>query len=117
MGPGDEFARRCRGLVASMTREHGSEAVGQPPPAGNQPTAGGGWPTRNQRSKGGRGMRDAGSVIRVEGLVKRYRGQVAVDGLSIAVPEGSVFGLLGENGAGKTTTILALLGLIQPEAG
>jgi ABC-2 type transport system ATP-binding protein len=62
-------------------------------------------------------MRDAGSVIRVEGLVKRYRGQVAVDGLSIAVPEGSVFGLLGENGAGKTTTIQALLGLIQPEAG
>lgn len=60
---------------------------------------------------------DAGAVIRVERLVKRYRGQTAVDGLSIAVPEGSVFGLLGENGAGKTTTIQALLGLIQPEGG
>ena len=41
----------------------------------------------------------------------------AVDGLSLEVPEGSVFGLLGENGAGKTTTIQATLGLIQPSAG
>jgi ABC-2 type transport system ATP-binding protein len=62
-------------------------------------------------------MAQGGAVIRVEGLVKRYRRQAAVDGLSIEVPEGSVFGLLGENGAGKTTTILALLGLIQPSAG
>src|SRR5437764_4183804 len=62
-------------------------------------------------------MKYSADVIRVEGLVKRYRGQTAVDGLSIAVPEGSVFGLLGENGAGKTTTIQALLGLIQPDAG
>jgi ABC-2 type transport system ATP-binding protein len=62
-------------------------------------------------------MIDAGAVIRIERLVKRYRGQVAVDGLSLGVPEGSVFGLLGENGAGKTTTIQALLGLIRPEAG
>lgn len=58
-----------------------------------------------------------GSVVRVEGLVKRYGGQAAVDGLSLDVSEGSVFGLLGENGAGKTTTIQALLGLIRPTAG
>ena len=62
-------------------------------------------------------MAHAGAVIRVDGLVKRYRGQTAVDGLSLEVPEGAVFGLLGENGAGKTTTIQALLGLIQPTAG
>jgi ABC-2 type transport system ATP-binding protein len=62
-------------------------------------------------------MAQSGAVIRVEGLVKRYRGQTAVDGLSLEVPEGSVFGLLGENGAGKTTTIQALLGLIPPTAG
>jgi ABC-2 type transport system ATP-binding protein len=58
-----------------------------------------------------------GAVIRLEGLVKRYGRQAAVDGLSLEVPEGSVFGLLGENGAGKTTTIQAILGLIQPTAG
>jgi ABC-2 type transport system ATP-binding protein len=62
-------------------------------------------------------MAQSGAVIRVDGLVKRYRGQRAVDGLSLEVPEGAVYGLLGENGAGKTTTIQALLGLIQPTAG
>jgi ABC-2 type transport system ATP-binding protein len=62
-------------------------------------------------------MAHSGAVIRVDGLIKRYRGQTAVDGLSLEVPAGSVFGLLGENGAGKTTTIQALLGLIQPDAG
>jgi ABC-2 type transport system ATP-binding protein len=58
-----------------------------------------------------------GAVIRIDELVKRYRGQTAVDRLTLEVPEGSVFGLLGENGAGKTTTIQALLGLVQPEGG
>ena len=62
-------------------------------------------------------MAHSGAVIRVDGLIKRYRGQTAVDGLSLEVPAGSVFGLLGENGAGKTTTIQAMLGLIQPDAG
>jgi ABC-2 type transport system ATP-binding protein len=57
------------------------------------------------------------SAIRIEGMTKRYRGRVAVDRLSLDVPTGSVFGLLGENGAGKTTTIQALLGLIVPDAG
>jgi ABC-2 type transport system ATP-binding protein len=62
-------------------------------------------------------MPHAGAVIRIEGLVKRYRGQAAVDRLTLEVPEGSVFGLLGENGAGKTTTLQALLGLIRPNSG
>ena len=58
-----------------------------------------------------------GTVIQIEGLTKRYGSQKAVDGLSLTVPEGSIFGLLGENGAGKTTTIQTLLGLIKPDAG
>src|SRR3954453_13003501 len=56
-------------------------------------------------------------AIRIDQLTKRYRDQKAVDGISLEVPEGAVFGLLGENGAGKTTTIQALLGLISPDAG
>ena len=52
----------------------------------------------------------ARAAIRIDRLTKRFRGQTAVDGLSLEVPEGSVFGLLGENGAGKTTTIQTLLG-------
>ena len=51
-------------------------------------------------------------AIRIEGMTKRYRGELAVDHLSLEVPVGSVFGLLGENGAGKSTTIKSVLGLI-----
>ena len=57
------------------------------------------------------------SAIRVENLVKRFRDQRAVDGISFSVPEGAVFGLLGENGAGKTTTIQTLLGLLAADEG
>jgi ABC-2 type transport system ATP-binding protein len=57
------------------------------------------------------------SVIIADGVTKRYSGQTAVDGLSLAVSEGAIFGLLGENGAGKTTTIQMLLGLVSPDGG
>ncbi|MER5767811.1 ABC transporter ATP-binding protein [Streptomyces sp. NPDC001985] len=58
------------------------------------------------------------AVIETRGLTKRYRGgQLAVDGLDLTVPEGSVFGFLGPNGSGKTTTIRMLMGLIEPTAG
>ena len=57
------------------------------------------------------------TAIRIENMTKRYRDQVALDGLSLDVPEGSVFGLLGENGAGKTTTLQILLGLVAPDSG
>ncbi len=61
-------------------------------------------------------------VIEIEGLRKEYRHPrrpptVAVDGLSLSVPEGGVFGFLGPNGSGKTTTIRSLLGLVAPTAG
>ncbi|WP_250846693.1 ABC transporter ATP-binding protein [Aquisphaera insulae] len=63
-------------------------------------------------------MKDgSGSAIRIQNMTKRYRGHVAVDGLSLDVPEGSVFGLLGENGAGKTTTIQVILGLLAADGG
>ena len=56
-------------------------------------------------------------VIRIEELTKRYKDQIAVDRLTLDVPAGSVFGLLGENGAGKTTTLQMVLGLIVPDQG
>ncbi|MFE2291072.1 ABC transporter ATP-binding protein [Streptomyces sp. NPDC059452] len=57
-------------------------------------------------------------VIETRGLTKRYRGgQLAVDGLDLTVPGGSVFGFLGPNGSGKTTTIRMLMGLIDPTSG
>ncbi|MZD06289.1 ATP-binding cassette domain-containing protein [Streptomyces sp. SID5785] len=57
-------------------------------------------------------------VIETRELSKRYRGgHLAVDGLSLTVPEGAVFGFLGPNGSGKTTTIRMLMGLIEPTSG
>ncbi|MEU5282472.1 ABC transporter ATP-binding protein [Streptomyces sp. CA-278952] len=67
---------------------------------------------------GAAGAEEAGPVIRTRGLTKRYRGgQLAVDGLDLSVPGGSVFGFLGPNGSGKTTTIRMLMGLITPTSG
>ncbi|MGX1560201.1 ATP-binding cassette domain-containing protein [Streptomyces sp. NPDC055506] len=57
-------------------------------------------------------------VIATRALTKRYRGgQLAVDGLDLTVPAGSVFGFLGPNGSGKTTTIRMLMGLIEATSG
>lgn len=55
--------------------------------------------------------------IKIEGLTKRYRETLAVDGLSLSVEEGELFSLLGVNGAGKTTTIKMLSCLTEPTGG
>ena len=57
------------------------------------------------------------NAIEVDNLVKRFGSFAAVDGISFAVPEGSVFGLLGANGAGKSTAIRMLCGLLEPSSG
>ena len=57
------------------------------------------------------------TVIQTEGLTKRYGRVLAVDGLSLNVPRGRIFGLLGPNGSGKTTLMSMLLGLVRPTAG
>ncbi|WP_236557887.1 ABC transporter ATP-binding protein [Citricoccus sp. K5] len=57
------------------------------------------------------------SAIRTRGLSKRFGARLAVDGLDLEVPRGSVFGFLGPNGSGKTTTIRMLLGLAAPSGG
>jgi ABC-2 type transport system ATP-binding protein len=59
----------------------------------------------------------AGVAIGINGLTKRFGGQTAVDALSLSIPHGSIFALIGENGAGKTTTIQMLLGLMRPDSG
>lgn len=56
-------------------------------------------------------------AVVIRDLVKVYRGVRALDGLDLAVPEGSVFGFLGPNGAGKTTTLRILAGLARPTSG
>lgn len=56
-------------------------------------------------------------AIECTGLLKRYPGVTAVDGLDLEVRSGECFGLLGPNGAGKTTTIEMIEGLTRPDAG
>jgi ABC-2 type transport system ATP-binding protein len=56
-------------------------------------------------------------MIRVIDFHKSYRGTVAVDGISFAVGEGQILGLIGPNGVGKTTTLRALAGIIRPTQG
>jgi ABC-2 type transport system ATP-binding protein len=57
------------------------------------------------------------NAIETNGLTRRFDGRVAVEDLTIAIPEGSVFGFLGPNGAGKTTTVRMLAALIAPTSG
>jgi len=56
-------------------------------------------------------------VIEVEGLTKNYDGVPVVDGISLTVEKGEVFGILGPNGAGKTTTVESIAGLRRPDNG
>ena len=56
-------------------------------------------------------------AIRASGLVKRYGENIALAGVDLEVPRGSVWGLLGPNGAGKTTAVRVLTTLTEPDAG
>ena len=55
--------------------------------------------------------------VTTQGLTKTYGNVTVVDGIDLAVPQGSVYGFLGPNGAGKTTTMKMLLGLVHPSSG
>jgi ABC-2 type transport system ATP-binding protein len=56
-------------------------------------------------------------MIELTDLTKRYGRFTAVDGLSLTIPRGELYGLLGPNGAGKTTTMRMIAGILQPTAG
>src|SRR3954469_15820543 len=56
-------------------------------------------------------------AIEAEGLIKTFKATRAVDGVDLAVPQSSVYGVLGPNGAGKTTTIKMLATLLKPDGG
>jgi ABC-2 type transport system ATP-binding protein len=59
----------------------------------------------------------AESVVRAEGLRKAFGTRTALDGLSLSIPQGQLYGLAGPNGAGKTTLIRTLCGLLRPDEG
>jgi ABC-2 type transport system ATP-binding protein len=96
----------------------GSAAPGGSAGLAPAPTARGAW-SEPVSTRGPSPATAAGpDAIRIEDLTRRYPGGVlALDRLTMTVPEGSVFGLLGPNGAGKTTTLRLLAGLTRPTAG
>lgn len=58
-----------------------------------------------------------GLALQVDDLHVRYGSKRAVDGVSLEINEGEIFGLLGPNGAGKTSTLSAIEGLLRPDSG
>src|SRR5512144_1444029 len=56
-------------------------------------------------------------ALETHGLRRTFGDLVAVDGIDLAVPRGSLYGFLGPNGAGKSTTIKCLTGLLRPTSG
>ena len=60
-------------------------------------------------------MSDA--IVDVQHVTRRFRDKTALNDVSLSIPKGIVFGLVGENGAGKTTLLKHLLGLLQPDEG
>ena len=55
-------------------------------------------------------------AVEASGLTKIFAGKRVVDGIDLAIPRGTVYGVLGPNGAGKTTTIRILATLLRPTA-
>ena len=56
-------------------------------------------------------------AVELDSVVKRFGATLTLDGLTLSVERGTLFGFLGPNGAGKTTTIRTLLGVIEPDSG
>lgn len=56
-------------------------------------------------------------ILQIRNVTKRVSGKTLIDGLSLEVPKGEVFGFLGPNGAGKTTTIRMVVGLMKISEG
>ena len=57
------------------------------------------------------------NVIEIESLSRRFEKTQALQEVSLSIPQGCVFGLVGENGAGKTTLLKHVLGLYRPQLG
>src|SRR5206468_193076 len=75
------------------------------------------WPCNHNQAtlRVGGGSRVSESVISVSELTRRFGATTALDSVSVSLPRGAVYGLVGANGAGKTTLIRPILGLLRAE--
>jgi len=106
VGPTEELLARPDILRAVYVK--GTGALTDGPPGGAAQTA------ARQRELG---LVEAGPVLELDGLTKRYGGVLAVDDVSLALRDGQVLGLIGPNGAGKTTLFDLISGYQAPDAG
>ena len=72
---------------------------------------------RGTSTGGASTARNGTLAIEAEGLVYRFGGNIAVDGMDLEVARGEIYGFLGPNGAGKTTTMRMLATLLRPDSG
>jgi ABC-2 type transport system ATP-binding protein len=96
----------------SPARSADQEAAPASPPSPAAPAGEGG-----EAGTAPAGAGQASPAVHAIELRKCYRETVALDGLSMTVRRGEVFGFLGPNGAGKTTAVKLLLGLVRPTGG
>ena len=113
--------RHVAQAAAALYDAGGARAVPPPqvpvPPADAVQAAAEGQPAPSAQPAPGAQPAAPGAAVELTSLRKVFAGTVALDGLSLSVPEGSVFGFLGPNGAGKTTTLRILAGLARPSGG
>ena len=57
------------------------------------------------------------NTVEIQNTTKTFGKHIAVDSLSLAVPEGSVYGFIGPNGSGKTTTLRMIMNILYPDSG
>src|SRR5262247_3576828 len=57
------------------------------------------------------------NIVEIENVTKTFGQHVAVNALSLSVPEGSIYGFIGPNGSGKTTTLRMIMNILLPDSG
>ncbi len=100
--------------VGRGERTRGAEGEGGAPPDGAAPVRVPATPAVRRPAGAAAG---AEPMVAVTSLTKRYGDHAALDAVSLAIPRGSVYGLVGPNGAGKTTLLGVLAGLRRPTSG
>ena len=71
-------------------------------------------PEKTSPASGSPDLSDAGNVIEVRGLTKKFDRRIVVDGVTFKINPGEIVGYLGPNGAGKSTTVKMLVGILRP---
>ncbi len=88
------------------------------PPAGAEgPSTAAAMPAKQGKKRSKLRLNDKPAAIDMKNVVKRFGNVIAVNDVTLEVPDGSVFGLIGPNGAGKTTTFSMLAGYLAPTSG